>query len=71
LFKNRTLLNQIVRKFGTKDSGFTHPRKFYEDAIGIIATGKKHSEIIQENEEKSRLLVPANLTHFAIVRLGY
>lgn len=45
LFRNRTLVNQVVRKFGTKESGATHLRKFYQDVIGAIADGHGHDEI--------------------------
>ncbi len=39
LFSNRTLLNQIVRKFGTKDSGFNHLEGFYKDVLSLIGSG--------------------------------
>lgn len=52
LFRNRTLLNQIVRKFGTKDSGFRHLATFYADVLEIVSKGKTHTEIIPELEKK-------------------
>lgn len=48
LFRNRTLLNQIVRKFGSKASGFGHLRQFYTDVLEIISRNKTHTEIIAE-----------------------
>jgi len=48
LFRNRTLLNQIVRKFGTKDSGFNHLARFYRDVLNILGENKLHTEIIEE-----------------------
>jgi hypothetical protein len=36
LFSNRPLVNQIVRKFGTKDSGRRHLRGFYEQVFALI-----------------------------------
>lgn len=46
LFRNRTLLNQIVRKFGTKDSGFRHLKQFYLDVLNIVSSDKTHTEVI-------------------------
>ncbi|WP_334175015.1 DUF262 domain-containing protein [Pseudoxanthobacter sp.] len=42
----RTLLNQIVRKFGTKDSGKGHLRAFYEKVFEAIDDGKSDEEIV-------------------------
>ena len=39
LIGNRTLVNQIVRKFGTKDSGLKHLRGFYENVFDLIDKG--------------------------------
>jgi len=43
----RTLLNQIVRKFGTKDSGKGHLRAFYEKVFAAIDEGKSDAEIVE------------------------
>lgn len=43
----RTLLNQIVRKFGTKDSGKGHLRAFYEKVFAAIDAGKSDAEIVE------------------------
>lgn len=48
LVSNRTLINQIVRKFGTKSSGMKHLRAFYEDTINLITPGISNEEITQE-----------------------
>ena len=42
---NRTLLNQIVRKFGTKDSGKGHLQTFYSRVFEAIREGKNIEEI--------------------------
>lgn len=46
LMGNRSLLNQVIRKFGTKDSGTTHLRKFYQVILQLISEGKSSEEII-------------------------
>lgn len=51
LFRNRTLLNQIVRKFGTKDSGARHLATFYRHVLNIIAKGHTHTEITAELQQ--------------------
>jgi len=53
LFRNRTLLNQIVRKFGSKASGSSHLRKFYENVIEIVSQGTNHNQIITELQRDS------------------
>jgi hypothetical protein len=58
LMGNRSLINQIIRKFGTKSSGTVHLREFYEkilavfeegggqeDAIGMLKNDKEYSYI--------------------------
>lgn len=39
LVLNRSLLNQVIRKFGTKDSGARHLTEFYEFVLSEIAKG--------------------------------
>lgn len=39
LVNNRSLLNQVVRKFGTKESGSRHLRNFYLDVLNTIHAG--------------------------------
>lgn len=39
LIFNRALINQVVRKFGTKSSGATHLTKFYLDLILLLKDG--------------------------------
>jgi hypothetical protein len=46
LFRSRTLINQIVRKFGTKDSGLRHLMQFYQDVLAAIYEGKNYDEVI-------------------------
>lgn len=44
---HRTLINQIVRKFGTKDSGLKHLRNFYEQIFDAIDQGLTEEKIIE------------------------
>lgn len=39
LIANRALVNQVVRKFGTKDSGAKHLADFYRDVLNILYKG--------------------------------
>ncbi len=48
LVSNRSLLNQIVRKFGTKDSGKKHIIDFYQTIIRALQEGKSPESIISE-----------------------
>jgi len=47
IISNRTLLNQIVRKFGTKSSGKTHLSTFYKTVLTTIEEGKSGLEIVE------------------------
>ena len=44
---NRALFNQIVRKFGTKDSGKSHLKNFYYVILDEIRHSRADSEIIE------------------------
>ncbi len=46
LINHRTLLNQIVRKFGTKDSGRQHLKHFYQVILDALGDGKAEEEIV-------------------------
>lgn len=48
LIDNRTLLNQIVRKFGTKDSGRAQLRKFYDLILEMLDAGQSSDGIIDK-----------------------
>jgi hypothetical protein len=45
LVNNRPLLNQVIRKYGTKSSGSEHLRKFYEDVIGLL---RSSTNVVEE-----------------------
>lgn len=47
LMANRTLLNQIVRKFGTKKSGKDHLEAFYNALFDALATGECDYKVIE------------------------
>jgi hypothetical protein len=46
LTSNRSLLNQVIRKFGTKESGATHLRGFYDDILNRLASGQTAEQIV-------------------------
>ena len=46
LVLNRPLLNQVIRKFGTKDSGARHLTEFYEFVLLEIAKGGSIGTIV-------------------------
>jgi hypothetical protein len=46
LMANRTLLNQVVRKFGTKESGTGHLLDFYRRILDMTGKGLSSSEIV-------------------------
>lgn len=43
---HRALLNQIIRKFGTKDSGQNHLKRFYEQVFEAIDSGLGDADIV-------------------------
>lgn len=47
IIANRPLLNQIVRKFGTKDSGKSHLKNFYMKIFQAIDAGKSQEQIVE------------------------
>jgi len=48
LISNRSLLNQIIRKFGTKDSGKKHLREFYERVLELLGSGISGNDLVDE-----------------------
>lgn len=60
LMENRTLLNQVVRKFGTKDSGTGHLLDFYDRILTMIGKGESSSAIVNSlvNDPKYSYLQP-------------
>ncbi|MHA3773642.1 GmrSD restriction endonuclease domain-containing protein [Verrucomicrobiota bacterium sgz303538] len=46
LLNHRSLVNQIIRKFGTKESGAKHLRQFYKDVLDGIAKGRTREEVV-------------------------
>jgi hypothetical protein len=58
LINNRALINQLVRKYGTKDSGTTHLRKFYEDILEMLSAGNSNDEILKTLMETYKYLQP-------------
>lgn len=63
LIGNRALINQVVRKYGTKDSGTTHLRTFYEDILGMIHAGKPDEEILQALMGTHKYLQPSEVLY--------
>ncbi len=52
LMSNRSLLNQVIRKFGTKDSGMNHLRGFYDDTLAALAKGVAPERVVATLMEK-------------------
>ncbi len=48
LTRNRSLVNQVIRKFGTKESGAKHLRGFYDHVIERLASGLSSQEVVDE-----------------------
>ena len=48
LMKNRSLVNQLVRKFGTKNSGRVHLSEFYRAVLEGVARKSTDLEIISD-----------------------
>jgi hypothetical protein len=48
ILKNRALVNQITRKFGTKDSGLAHLKGFYEVVLASIDEGVAEDKIVDK-----------------------
>ncbi len=46
LMSNRSLLNQVIRKFGTKDSGTKHLLEFYQSILDFLSNGLAVDEVI-------------------------
>jgi hypothetical protein len=65
LFSSRTLINQIVRKFGTKVSGFRHLEDFYEDVLTLIADGNSGANIVEglKADPKYSYLQPSEIPY--------
>jgi hypothetical protein len=58
LISNRSLLNQVVRKFGTKDSGHTNLQRFYEVILAELAAGRADGQIIKALQKEHSYLQP-------------
>ena len=46
LLVNRTLTAQVIRKFGTKDSGLKHLKDFYREVLNCVGNGVPGSAIV-------------------------
>lgn len=46
IMQNRSLFNQIVRKFGTKESGKGHLKSFYSQVLDFIGEGCSQEELV-------------------------
>ena len=67
LTENRSLLNQVIRKFGTKASGRDHVRAFYELDLKLLAEGKSPNDLIAELQQAIPYLQPAESPYQGIV----
>lgn len=46
LMGNRMIVSQVIRKFGTKESGESHLRHFYERVLEMLADGRGDDQIV-------------------------
>jgi hypothetical protein len=53
LFNNRTLTAQVIRKFGTKDSGLNHLKELYKDVLECIGQGIEEKDIVVNLQTKA------------------
>ncbi len=58
LIEHRSLLNQLIRKFGTKESGQAHLRRFYDTILKEVATGKSDNGIVEALRVEHSYLQP-------------
>lgn len=63
LVYNRALVNQLVRKYGTKDSGTSHLRKFYEDILEMLSAGKSDREMLESLMDTYKYLQPGEVLY--------
>jgi hypothetical protein len=61
LMNNRSLLNQVIRKFGAGRSGIINLRKFYNTVLTSLASGKTPEEVVEvlRNSSAYNYLQPA------------
>ena len=52
LIANRALVNQVIRKFGTKDSGAKHLASFYRDTLNLLVAGTTVAKLATKLGEK-------------------
>jgi hypothetical protein len=52
LIANRALINQVIRKFGTKDSGAKHLAAFYRDTLNFLVKGATAKNVASKLGEK-------------------
>jgi hypothetical protein len=48
LVENKSLLNQLVRKYGTKQSGSTHIAQYYADVLALLRDGFQPTNLADE-----------------------
>ena len=50
---NRALMNQVIRKFGTKEFGAKHLTAFYRDTLNLLVAGATAANVAKKLAEKS------------------
>jgi len=63
LVNNRALTNQVVRKYGTKDSGQSHLRDFFGYVMGQLSAGVSHENLIKGLMERYKYLQPGEVLY--------
>jgi hypothetical protein len=73
LINHRTLLNQVIRKFGTKSSGETHLSSFYIDILQHIRDSGRADTVVAAltKDRKYSYLQPDELPYDGVVPTRY
>jgi hypothetical protein len=73
LIRNKTLLNQVVRKFGTKSSGNVHVSQYYRDILELLEQGVAVDDLTNRLMERSdyNYLQPEESIHVGSSTRGF
>ena len=73
LMANRSLLNQVIRKFGTKGSGNSRLRQFYDAVLKLLSDGTQASNVIAglQSDPSYKYLAPKESPYEGAPSDGY
>ncbi len=63
LVGNRALVNQVVRKYGTKEAGVSRLREFYEDILEMLGEGVSNENLMEKLMAKYKYLQPGEVLY--------